>query len=664
MAAIAYLVLFELSGVMLVWGLSRRKSPLIKIWLGLVVGLMELMWLPSLYAFKFAFTLKAHIFAAITAFVPGAALYIMKRLRRPTSAPTDCHTPPAWLLIALIIPLGLLSAYLHFSHTLREIDGALYSGQSTYGDLCMHAGFITGLVGQSYPPEYTLLPGTTLGYPFLVDALSSSLYLLGLDLSASIVIPGSLMTVLIYMGMMLFSYEVTRSKAACALSLMLVVFSGGLGFIYYLDLNGTLNLNTLQYGGEQYAAVENALTAYYNAPANFPQLNLRWVNALSDLIIPQRTLMAGWLVLLPALYMLWTGMENNSKRDFVLLGCFAGPMVMIHTHSFLGLGVISLGVLIDRLIRGRGQRGRILAAFGLYGGIAVLLALPQLMVWTFPQTFKGGSLKILFNWVNNNGNGTLKDDYLWFWIKNVGPMFIFIPIAAILSKNSRVKALALGSLMLFVLSEYVIFQPNVYDNNKLFWAAYLCMLPVGTWYLVSFIREHRHMLTKVVLSIMLISSMTLSGAVSVAREVISGVPGYAYQLFSPGHVEAAEYIKANTPQDALILTSNNHNNAAAALGGRRIVCGAGLYLYYHGVDYFEQERDAKMMLSDPENTLDLYAQYGIDYVYVSSYEANDGADWRVFETMFPLVFESSDEYWYDKVRIYAVSERAQVKFQQ
>ena len=38
-----------------------------------------------------------------------------------------------------------------------------------------------------------------------------------------------------------------------------------------------------------------------------------------------------------------------------------------------------------------------------YGGAAVVLALPQLMTWTFPQTVGGGSLTLRFNWVNNQG---------------------------------------------------------------------------------------------------------------------------------------------------------------------------------------------------------------------------------------------------------------------
>ena len=83
----------------------------------------------------------------------------------------------------------LMSGYLQYTHMFREVDGALYVGQSTYGDLCMHASFATGLIGQSYPPEYSILPGTRLGYPFLVDALSATMLIYGTPLAAAFSVP-------------------------------------------------------------------------------------------------------------------------------------------------------------------------------------------------------------------------------------------------------------------------------------------------------------------------------------------------------------------------------------------------------------------------------------------------------------------------------------------
>ncbi len=683
MLGIAVLIAYEICGVTQAFALCKRRSALIKVWLGLVMGLMQFMWLPSLWAFAFGFALTANMLALITSMAAALGLALRRKNDPPrwTIAESAAHAPvfvsekagahgkcdalpPAGLTLLIMIPIVLLVGYLQYTHTIRKIDGSLYVGQSTYGDLCMHLSFATGLVGQSYPPEYTLLPGNTLGYPFLVDALSSSMLVFGTPLDLAFSIPGTVMTTLVYLGFFLFSYEITRSRAASVLSLALLLFSGGLGFLYTLDLAGETS----------FTALKNALYSYYQAPANMPEYNLRWVNALCDLLIPQRTLMAGWMCALPALYLLYTAMKTRRRSDYVALGLWTGPMVMIHTHSFLAVGMISLGAMIDSLLRQR-KRIQLFGCFALYGLIAALLALPQLLVWTFPQTFDGGSLRVLFNWVNNTQNGSLRDGYFWFWIKNVGPVFILIPIAILSSASRRARALGLGSLLLFILAETVLFQPNVYDNNKLFYVAYIAMLPFASKLACDIYSRLKGIRLRSLLAAGFVFVCSASGAISIARESIS-----SYQVFYKQQVLAAEFIKEHTPKDALFLTASNHNNAVASLSGRKIVCGSGSYLYYHGLDYQRQEAEAVLMLAYPRELEYLYSQYGVDYVYLSNYEKSVTEVWNIFvpdaslvkegytpdmdalESMYPCVYEGGDLY--GNVRIYAVSQRARVKFQE
>ena len=107
-------------------------------------------------------------------------------------------------------------------------------------------------------------------------------------------------------------------------------------------------------------------------------------------------------------------------------------MPMIHTHSFLALGLISAGAMVSGLFRAEDgeERRAVLRHFVTYGAIAVILALPQLLKWSFPQTMKGGSLGWRFNWANTRG-GHMIDEYFWFWIKNVGPVYIIMVPAAL-----------------------------------------------------------------------------------------------------------------------------------------------------------------------------------------------------------------------------------------
>ena len=72
-----------------------------------------------------------------------------------------------------------------------------------------------------------------------------------------------------------------------------------------------------------------------------------------------------------------------------------------------------------------------------------------------------------------------------------------------------------------------------------------------------------------------------------------------------------------------------------------------------------------LMLDNPSAHLDLFEKYGIDYVFLSNYETSgNSAQAEDFDALFQLIYQSDEAYWYDPVRIYAVSERAIVKFQE
>ena len=148
---------------------------------------------------------------------------------------------------------------------------------------------------------------------------------------------------------------------------------------------------------------------------------------------------------------------------------------------------------------------------------------------------------------------------------------------------------------------------------------------------------------RVMFACLFVLASTLSGGLSIAREVISD-----YQLFSAEEVLAAEYIEDNLPSDAVILTGDQHNNAVAALTGRDIVCGTGSYLYFHGIDYSLQRSDMAAMLANPAANLEAFGGYGIDYIYISNHEIyNYAADENWFADNCQLVFGNSS------ARIYA-----------
>ena len=270
-----------------------------------------------------------------------------------------------------------------------------------------------------------------------------------------------------------------------------------------------------------------------------------------------------------------------------------------------------------------------------YGLIAAALAAPQLLCFTFKQAASGSFLRLHWNWVND------KDSWLWFYVKNMGLIFLLMPPALACARRES-RLFFAGGALLWLICELVVFQPNLYDNNKLIFVSYALMCGLTAEFMAKVwtaLREGALRRAAPVLAAFTLTACFLSGGLTLAREYVSGdhlgLGGWVesgYQVVSAQQRRLAEYVSENTEPDAVFATATNHNNAIAMLTGRSIVCGAGTFLYYHGLDYQPREAALKLVYEQPAEWLDFYAQeYGIDYLLVSSHERGS---WAVDEENF------------------------------
>lgn len=615
-AALLYLLVFAASGVCVSGLVFRGDRPVLRLWLGLVAGLVMLMWFPALFAFiSGSFDIWAQLAALVLALILGAVCLRLGGRPRLSLAGER-------RFLLSILPLVLIGWVLMLNHVIVPAsDGSLHSGQSTYGDMCMHLGIISSIsVQQSFPPEYSLLPGTAIGYPFLCDSVSSTFYTLGAGLRFSALLPAMYAYLLVVAGAyMLFEVWLGRGGAA-TLALYLFFVGGGFGFAYFFDLS--------EAGG---GGISQILSGFYTTPTNYTDKGIYWVNPIADMLVPQRATLFGWALLFPCLHLLYRAAILDEHRLFLPLGVLAGCLPLVHTHSFLALGVISLVLLIANCLSLRGG----LRLFLCYGLIAAVLAAPQLLCFTFKQAASGSFLRLHWNWVND------KDSWLWFYVKNMGLIFLLMPPALACARRES-RLFFAGGALLWLICELVVFQPNLYDNNKLIFVSYALMCGLTAEFMAKVwtaLREGALRRAAPVLAAFTLTACFLSGGLTLAREYVSGdhlgLGGWVesgYQVVSAQQRRLAEYVSENTEPDAVFATATNHNNAIAMLTGRSIVCGAGTFLYYHGLDYQPREAALKLVYEQPAEWLDFYAQeYGIDYLLVSSHERGS---WAVDEENF------------------------------
>ncbi len=651
MLPLLYLLVYLFAGCVIIRALLPAPRPRVRVWLGLSLGLLLLMWLPALLAFAVRFSLLGHMLALILLAGITVAVWVT-RDKTPARALDDKDRQLLILMACVAVPLTLLGGYLQYTHCLREVNGTLHVGQSTYGDLPLHLGIITSLRGAAVPPEYSILPGERLSYPFLMDSLSTSFMIFGLPLRWAVIIPGTLMMGLVFSGYMILADRMASGRRAVVIAALFVFINGGLGFLYSLDTLGVSNggsVNSLQ-SGTWLERLNIILRGWYQTPANHAEqsyYNLRWSNIIVDMLVPQRTFLGGWCMLLPCIYLLYDAAARKEQRfplrQMVLLGVMAGGLPLLHTHSFLALGLLSAGWMVYDLC----HRGK-LWPWLLYGGLACILAAPQLFGFTFRHTNGNSSFVYFqFNWVNNSGGNGLRDGYLFFYIKNIGIPVILL-ILSLFEKNPRRRFIAAGAFTIFAVAELIIFQPNEYDNNKLFYVWWALCAVLAAEYAVEIFDRLRGLRGRYVLAVMTAIACLATGTLSIARECVSD-----YQMYAASDVEAAQYVEENTDRDSTFICWTQHINPVSALAGRRIVCGPGLWLTFHGYDLAERETDISAFYTDPAGNESVLQKYDVDYILLGDYERYElHASQATLDALYPLVFESSD----GRIRIYQVTE--------
>ncbi|NLC44829.1 MAG: SoxR reducing system RseC family protein [Clostridiales bacterium] len=595
------------------------KRPLVRLWVGLVTGTVLLMWSNVPFSFIYGFTVGSHLLGLACSLLITFLLFFAKS-RKDTSFRAKAYIKTfqsRWS-----VPLEksektymlILSAFMVYSlvvllnHTIYKLDGAMWTGQSTYGDMSMHLGFITSIATQgTFPPEYSILPGTKLNYPFLCDSVSSSLYLFGSSLRVSYIMPMLVAFVTVFTGFWFLAMRILKRTSKAVIAFMLFFLNGGFGLIYFLD--------NLRVDKSNFTRI---FTSFYNTPTNLVNhegsfSNIRWTNTIVDMMIPQRATLFGWMILFVVLYLLYMAVFEKKKKFFLPAGIFAGLIPMIHTHSFLACGLVAFGWMFVSLIKEKFSK-EILLSWLKFGIPALLISIPQLLIWTFDAALGNESfIRHVFNWVNET------DNWLWFWVKNVGVTFILLPIA-FLNTSTKNKLMYSGAILIFIVGELVVFQPNLYDNNKLFLIWYLFTTIIVAELMVDMYDKLREVKGHQILAGIMIFLCVNAGVLTMARELISGFRPYSFQLYGEDHVSAADYILENTEKDATFLSYNNHNNVISSLTGRNIFCGSGSLLFFHGTGYQERENLLNSMFTDIDS-FELYkAEYGIDYVFVSSYE--------------------------------------------
>lgn len=678
--SLALVLLVTASGTLATYLYDEGAAFAARICAGACIGIASL----GLIGFVFASFLGLTPFTILlTLFVQSLPLIILRDPNRRALVKQDLTATYRSLRRAVSdpgrMPFGYVSFYLFvgivlwvaFQRGMIELPEGIYTGLlNNYGDLPFHLSVITSFAyGNNFQPEDPTYAFVFFTYPFLTDFVSAIFVRCGADLRQSMFIENYVVA-LAFVGLVhRWALVMLRDRLAAALTPVLVLLNGGLGWLLLWD--------------KIPAQYDNLVAFLKSLPPSFtviPETTWRWGNAISTLLIPQR----GFLLGLPLAVIVFTqwwlsddkrGEEDNiaeqgkrgrgkgrkpgkdkktqdsefvpaqpnaSKsvslspfpftpislplRRMIAAGVVAGLLPLVHAHSFVVVMVVGgCMTLLQRRWR----------AWIVFCVVASVIALPQMWWSTHNSAVNAGRfLEWQFGWDRG------KENAIWFWLRNSGP-FIPLTIAALLWGRiwAPKKPLVSRRLMLFFLPFTLCFiipnvlklAPWIWDNIKVLFYWWLASAPLVALLLARLWQKGKW---KRIVALALFACITAAGALDVAVILMSPAK---HQVFDSAGIAFAEMIKQKTEPRALVIHAPVHNHPVF-LTGRRSLMGYPGHIWSHGLDYFARESEIKRVYAGTADAGAILQKYGVAYAVVSPLERQMSVNDQFF-SRFELVGE-------------------------
>lgn len=529
-----------------------------------------------------------------------------------------------WLVAILAVTSPFLIRI--FGESWRRYPEGWYAGQhgGVWSDLPIHSGLITSFLARGdVPPLNPYYSGARLTYPFVADFFSAMLARLGWSLHLAIVAPGWILSLVLVVALCSLGTRLTRSSAAGALSVLLVLLSGGAGFILFLldvDRSGKF-WHTLRHLPGRYTNV-----AGYNIDLS---------NITQAFLLPQRSFLFGLPLALLVCTLLYRFLEDPRPREAFVGGVVTALLPLVHPHTMLVILFVASILFTESVLRALlsrdSQKLKVLALASALFLIPLSLALPQALWLKGNGTGSGADLVVRIGW-DRPHNG----DFVWYWLKNLGIMAPLL-LAALLSPQvmrPSVRSFYRPFALLFLVATLVKVQPFACCNRKL----------LVYWYIFSAILVAALIVCYWVTSPVFIRAL-LAGTILVL--VASGGLDLAYasfpkqarqQAFNNDDIELARQVSEQTPPDAVFLAATRRHHAVTDLAGRVVVLGPRLLMAAWGLDYRERDADIARIYSGSPDAPQLLTKYGVSYVVISpSEKAVYRVDEPFFDQRYPLV---------------------------
>jgi len=574
--------------------------------LGVAAGVLAGGWFCLFLSWFALGGLSAASVALSSLILAAAALLLYKKFGLPKKAVFDKKT------LALLGTAALLFLLLNLRVTLEpDAAGGAVSVINVWGDGPFHYGLVNSFAfGSNLPPEYPVLAGTPLGYPFLMDFWSACLVAGGLDLRSSVVYANAL----VFLALLCGAYALFKrlgGKRAALIGLLLFFANGNAGIINAAEGGFALD--------KDYSHLEDA--------------GLWFMNATYSLFVPQRSILLGYAIACCVFILFYDYVFGKAgKRELFFAGVLAGLSPLAHAHSALAIGLVFAAMFAYKPKK----------EWLWFLAPAAVLGLPQ--VWWMLGQVRHGFAGVHIGWLNANEGKNLLE-LAAFWLANGWLILVLGVLGWFYAKKPEAKKFALPFAAFFILGNTIRFQAWDWDNIKILSYWFFASAALAGIFLDRLLSSKKNWLKAAawLLTLLAIASALLTFAWMVAGS------NARYEVYSSQDFRLAEWAKANTPATAVFLTADSPQDPVSSLAGRRIALGFKGWLWSHGLDYSKRSALAEAAYGNPSCAT--LRQLGVDYVLLSPRERSLNPDYAAFDSA-PFLAKVFDANEY---RVYAVS---------
>ncbi|KAJ6254927.1 hypothetical protein M0813_11977 [Anaeramoeba flamelloides] len=227
---------------------------------------------------------------------------------------------------------------------LRPHPIGTFTMKNSYGDLPFHMTLIESFLrgcnskfSNYLDFQFPFFYDEQLTYPFFSDYFSALLVSSGATLRTSIILPSALLFYSFVCLLYSLNYRLFQSKCSASVSVLLVIFSGGIGFLKFLFnfINQDNSFNLLEFKFQyDYVFKIGKDISYF------------WLGFLDATLVPQRTSLLGYPLSLAALILFHQLVKKSTIKKYefrmlLLMSLIVGVLPLSHTHSYIATGFIT-----------------------------------------------------------------------------------------------------------------------------------------------------------------------------------------------------------------------------------------------------------------------------------------------------------------------------------